>query len=227
VEAVSAAGSGVQSISSRKPTSQELRVNIGCGTAAAEGWVNFDNSPTILVSRLKLGKRLFGVPQWPANVHRHDVLKGLPFEGDRVSYIYSSHTFEHFTFRQALSVAKECFRVLRQGGVLRIAVPDLKGLIRDYENDPDPLASHRFVERLLLQHSWRDALHPGAHHSQMFDSRSLQQLFRLAGFACPRECGFRESAIPDISNIELESRRSESLYVEAEKPGGSSPGQVV
>lgn len=196
---------------------EDLRINIGCGTAVAEGWWNVDNSPTIVLSRLKIGKRLLGVPDWPSNVHRHDVLKGLPFADGTVSCIYSSHTFEHFTFEQSLSLARECWRVLRPGGVLRIAVPDLELIIRDYQRDSDPLASHKFVERLELLHNWRDALHPGNHHSQMFDSRSLTELLRRAGFPAPKKCAFAESQIPDILGVELESRRRESLYVEGEK----------
>lgn len=195
----------------------ELKVNIGSGISGVPGWHNLDNSPTILLSRIPFGRQLFRTPDWPADVRRHDVKKGLPFSDDSVSYIYSSHTFEHFSWERSLQVAKECYRALRMGGVLRIVVPDLQLMVREYLQDSRPLASHRLLERLSLGRNLHDWIHPGANHSQMFDEKSLIHLFEQAGFERPLAAGFRESRIPDIAQIEMESRRRESLYVEGVK----------
>jgi predicted SAM-dependent methyltransferase len=193
----------------------ELKLNIGCGTSGIRGWVNIDNSPTILLSRLPFGRRLFGTPDWARDVRRMDVRKRIPFPDSSVSCIYSSHTFEHFTYEESLAVARECFRVLRAGGVLRIVVPDLGILVRDYLVDTaDPKASHRLISRLLLTASVRDMVHAGAHHKQMFDARSLVHMLQEAGFPAPEVSAFRSSRIAEIAEIEDESRRSESLYVE-------------
>ncbi|MGD0792413.1 MAG: methyltransferase domain-containing protein [Terriglobales bacterium] len=194
----------------------ELKLNIGCGTSGIEGWVNIDNSPSILLSRLPLGRRIFRTPDWPRGVRRADVRKRIPFPDSSVSCIYSSHTFEHFTYEESRAVARECFRVLRPGGILRIVVPDLGILVRDYLADTaDPMASHKFVSRLLLTTSVRDIVHAGAHHKQMFDARSLAHMLQEAGFPVPELSTFGRSRIDEIAEIELESRRSESLYVEA------------
>jgi len=194
----------------------ELKLNIGCGTSGIEGWVNLDNSPSILLSQLPLGKRIFRTPDWPRDVRRVDVRKRIPFPDSSAWCIYSSHTFEHFTYEESRTVARECHRVLRPGGVLRIVVPDLGILVRDYLADSaDPLASHRFISRLLLTAGLRDIVHAGAHHKQMFDARSLVHLLREVGFPAPEVSTFGSSRIAQIAAIELESRRSESLYVEA------------
>jgi len=197
------------------PANMELKINIGCGLSGAHGWCNIDNSPTIPLSRLKLGRLLFRTPAWPKDVRRYDVKKGLPFADQSVSCIYSSHTFEHFSWAESLAIAKECFRVLRLGGVLRIVVPDLQLIAREYLRDSDPMASHRFVDRLLLSHSIHDLFHRGAHHSQMFDESSLIALLRQAGFEQPAVSSFMQSRIADITLIELEQRKHESLYVES------------
>ena len=129
----------------------ELKLNIGCGTSGIDGWVNIDNSPSILLSRFPFGRRIFRTPDWPRDVRRADVRKRIPFPDSSVSCIYSSHTFEHFTYEESLAVARECFRVLRPGGILRIVVPDLGIMVRDYlAGVADPMASHKFVSRLLL-----------------------------------------------------------------------------
>jgi len=194
----------------------ELKLNIGCGTSGIEGWVNIDNSPSVLLSRLPLGRRIFHTPDWPHGVRRADVRKRIPFPDSSVSCIYSSHTFEHFTYEESRAVARECFRVLRPGGVLRIVVPDLGIMVRDYLADTaDPMASHRFVSRLLLTPNLRDLVHAGAHHKQMFDARSLAHMLRGVGFLAPELSTFGRSRIAEIAEIELETRRFESLYVEA------------
>jgi SAM-dependent methyltransferase len=195
----------------------EIKINIGCGLSGIPGWVNIDNSPTILISRIPLLRRLAKVPAWPRDVRRLDVLKGLPFADATVQCIYSSHTFEHFTFDESLALSKECLRVLRPGGVIRIVVPDLMLIVKEYLADQAPLASHRFLDRLSLGHSFRDIVHPGSNHSQMFDQRSLVHLLRTAGFTNPEISSFRQSRIPEIEQIELEVRKGESLYVEAQR----------
>lgn len=192
-----------------------VSINLGCGTSAVPGWHNLDNSPTILLSRLPLLGRRFA--PWPKDVRRCNALKGLPFAGDSVDHIYSSHMFEHLTWEQSLVVAKECFRVLRPGGVLRIAVPDLRTMIERYQRDSSDNASQGFVASLHLRGTWRDILHPGANHAQMFDARSLLHLLRQAGFRDPQSSKFGSSRIPDIAAVELLERKGESIYAEAVK----------
>ena len=195
----------------------ESKINIGSGLSGAPGWYNIDNSPTVWLSRLPLGRQIFRTPDWPKDVHRHDVRKGLPFADRSVRYIYSSHTFEHFTWDESVVVTLECFRVLQPEGVLRIVVPDLGLIVREYLQDGDPRASHRFLSRLSLSHSVHDLIHPGSNHSQMFDERSLVHLLSETGFAQVGVSHFMESRIPDIGDIELAVRKRESLYVEAVK----------
>lgn len=197
--------------------SAEIKINIGCGLSGIAGWHNLDNSPTIWLSRIPVLNRVLKTPPWPRDVRRYDVRKGLPFLEGSVRYIYSSHAFEHFTYVESLAIAKECFRVLAPKGILRIVVPDLGRIVTEYLADPAPLASHKFLSRLSLNHSLQDIVHPGSNHSQMFDGKALQHLLSEAGFARPEISEYRRSAIPEIDQIELEVRRRESLYVEAEK----------
>lgn len=195
----------------------EIKINIGCGLSGIAGWHNLDNSPTIWISRIPLVSRLLKTPAWPRDVRRYDVRKGLPYQADGVRYIYSSHAFEHFTRRESLAIATDCFRVLASGGVLRIVVPDLAVIVHEYLTDASPQAAQTFLSRLSLNHSLQDFVHPGSNHSQMFDAKSLVYLLQEAGFARVEVSSYRKSAIPEIDQLELEVRRRESLYVEAVK----------
>lgn len=197
--------------------SNEIKINIGCGLSGISGWLNLDNSPTVTLSRIPLLNRLLKVPAWPRDVQRYDVRKGLRFADGSVRYIYSSHTFEHFTDAESLAIAKECFRVLAPEGILRVVVPDLELIAREYLADPNPRAAQTFLSRLSLNHSLQDVVHPGSNHSQMFDGKALVFLLRQAGFERAAVSSYKESAIPEIDQIELEVRRNESLYVEARK----------
>ena len=196
-------------------TATELKINIGAGLSGVPGWFNIDNSPTIAISRIPLAAKVLKTPNWPKDVRRVDVRKGLPFPSESAHYIYSSHTFEHFTWAESVSVAQECYRVLRPGGIIRIVVPDLKLIARQYLQDNDPLASHRFIQRLSLSHTVADLVHPGANHAQMFDERSLFHLLQTAGFEMPELSSFMTSRIPEIAFLDLEQRKGESLYVES------------
>jgi len=195
----------------------EIKINIGCGLSGISGWHNLDNSPTITLSRIPVLNRLLKTPAWPRDVRRYDVRRGLPFANGSVRYIYSSHAFEHFTGAESLAIAKECFRALGPHGILRIVVPDLELIAREYLADFSPLAAQTFLARLSLNHSFQDIVHPGSNHSQMLDGKALVQLLRDAAFEKVTVSCFGQSAIPEIDQIELEVRRAESLYVEAEK----------
>ncbi len=55
----------------------------------------------------------------------HDIRKRLRFENDSVAAILAEHVIEHVPFLQAMGFFKECLRVLKPGGVLRVAFPDV------------------------------------------------------------------------------------------------------
>ena len=55
--------------------------------------------------------------------------KRLPFEDRTFDYIFSEHQIEHVTYRDGLSMLHECYRILKTGGRIRVATPDLETLI--------------------------------------------------------------------------------------------------
>ena len=62
----------------------------------------------------------------------HDLRRGIPFEDDSFDVVYHSHVLEHFDRRGGATLLMECARVLKSGGILRVAVPDLERSVVGY-----------------------------------------------------------------------------------------------
>lgn len=60
----------------------------------------------------------------------------LPFESSSLEFIFSEHFLEHLFFDEALSLMRECYRILKPFGVIRTCVPDAD--LRTYES-PEPI----------------------------------------------------------------------------------------
>ena len=150
--------------------------------------------------------------------------KGLPFADQSVGVVYSSHMLEHLPRADAVRFLVECRRVLRADGLLRLALPDLRGMAKRYLASTDPLAADIFVEATMLGlesrprgAGWLIAAVSGAPHRWMYDALSVQHLCRKAGFTQVCECRYREGRCPDLARVE---HREESFFVEA---AGSRP----
>ena len=91
-------------------------LNLGCGNhySTAQEWTNID-----FVSSGK-------------NVIAHNLLKGIDFPANTFDLVYHSHVLEHFSKIDGENLIIECFRVLKPGGILRIAIPDLEQISKKY-----------------------------------------------------------------------------------------------
>ncbi|QDU98010.1 class I SAM-dependent methyltransferase [Lignipirellula cremea] len=95
-------------------TSSPRLLNVGCGTHWHPEWTNVD-----LVSHS------------PA-VQQADLRRGIPYADGEFDAVYHSHVLEHLDPADGVAFLRECCRVLRPGGVLRIAAPDLETIAREY-----------------------------------------------------------------------------------------------
>jgi predicted SAM-dependent methyltransferase len=195
----------------RKERIRNLRyVDIGCGRNVHKDFINIDYlwHPEVDVC-------------W-------DVKQGIPFPKSSMKGVFVEHCLEHFSLPVAFAVLKECWRVLAPGGLLRIIVPDAELYLELYhkqrhgdenalfpfqesESFNDMFSPIMSVNRVFYQD--RDS--PSGHRF-MYDFQLLKLLLHRLGFASARKVNFREGRDP-ILLIDSESRRSESLYVEAEK----------
>jgi predicted SAM-dependent methyltransferase len=172
-----------------------LRLHLGCGGEAKEGWVNID---------------LIGDPVELA----WNLAHGVPFDDSSVSAIFHEHLLEHIPLRAGIGFMDECFRVMEPGAIMRIGVPDAGRLLESYNGDrsylerihPGRPTGMLAVQELFYWHR----------HMTMYDEETLALLFRAAGFEDPkaREYGDTElERAPDTA-----WRAPETLYMEARKP---------
>lgn len=127
-------------------------LNVGCGNRFHSDWVNID-----VVAQGK-------------DVIEYNILKGLPFEDAAFEVVYHSHVIEHLPKQMAQPFIRECHRVLKKGGIIRIAFPDLEVIARNYlqtleevATQPDALTHSRYnwmqlelMDQMVRNHSGGD-----------------------------------------------------------------------
>jgi len=91
-------------------------LNLGCGQrfCADTNWTNVDFHSA------------------HGRVIAHDLKRPFPFADDTFDAVYHSHVLEHFQVNDGRRFIGECRRVLKPGGVLRVAVPDGAQICRLY-----------------------------------------------------------------------------------------------
>ena len=115
-------------------------MNIGCGTVCHPDWINLDIHPS------------------GSHVRRWDATEGLPCGDGEVEVCYASHVIEHLHPADAEGLLRQCHRVLKNQGIVRIVVPDLEGLVREYvsalarvdRGDTQAFADHEWIIMELL-----------------------------------------------------------------------------
>ena len=88
----------------------EPKLQIGGGWCQKEGWLNTD------IMRLP-------------NTMFMDATRRFPFDDGAFQYILCEHMIEHVSYENAGIMLRECHRVMRAFGVIRIITPDLRAML--------------------------------------------------------------------------------------------------
>ncbi|HET9074374.1 MAG TPA: methyltransferase domain-containing protein [Solirubrobacteraceae bacterium] len=194
------------------------KLHLGAFDQVVDGWINTDVTPHLVLARIPgAGALLHRVGRLSSERYaayrdgrfarlRHlDLTRRLPFPDGVLAAVYSSHTFEHLQRDAAERAIAECHRVLRPGGVLRLAVPNLDNIVAHY----DPADPDAFVYGIFQGASARDNRH--ARHWWHYNAVSLGARLRAAGFSEVTQCDYRQGRCPDLERIEY---REWSLFME-------------
>jgi predicted SAM-dependent methyltransferase len=210
-----------------------VKLNLGCGSVQPQGWVNVDYSLGARLSEIPFYNfinrrmKLFdidpdGHPRvWDDKIYIHNLNKKFPWENNSVDIIYCSHTLEHFSKQEGLTFLRECHRIMKKGGILRIIVPDLKNFVEEYA--AGKMRADDFVANLGVLYEKKNnrlknllmtiSQFP---HRCMYDTEALSNILTSIGFVVESKQPFK-SDIPDIRDIEWGERTEHAVIVEGKK----------
>jgi predicted SAM-dependent methyltransferase len=193
------------------------KLQVGSGTTLLDGWLSTDINPRTDETAYL------------------DATSRFPFEDETFHYVYSEHMIEHIPWKDALFMLRECCRVLKRGGTIRVATPDLKVLLDLYAGADGPLKERyvRWITDNFLEdvdvykpafvinnafHNWG--------HQFLFDADLLAMALRRAGFEDIRQVRTGDSEDPHLRGIESHGKNIdaddmamfETMVFEARRP---------
>jgi predicted SAM-dependent methyltransferase len=172
------------------------RLHLGCGKNVLPGWANVD---------------LDG----PSPVIKWDLTSPLPLPPDSVSLIFNEHFIEHITREHGRNLLRDCHRILKPGGVLRISTPSLKKLIDEYlSNRTSEWSDVNWIPKTPCQ-----MMNEGMRlwgHQFLYDVPEFERLLSECGFAQITHVPWRESQHSELRNLECRPFHQE-IIVEAIK----------
>ena len=175
----------------------ETFLHVGCGKRILPGFINIDLGPEADM--------------------RIDVRQGLPFADESVDGVFSEHFLEHLTLDEGTRFLRECRRVLKRGGRVRVATPDLDHTVMKYQSDwqnqdwmrefgYDWIPNRCYMLNLAMR-EWE--------HRWLYNEEELRRIALAAGFADVRRCTLGVSDEPALAGLEY---RQDSVVVELTKP---------
>lgn len=113
-------------------------INLACGGKLCrnEGWINADHNPSA------------------RDVMHVNLLGKLPFPDNSFDVIYHSQFIEHLSPDLGLAFMKECNRILKPQGVVRVVTPDLRNQALEYLHTLSNVIAKPDHESAKLRYQW-------------------------------------------------------------------------
>jgi len=177
---------------------QMTKIHLGSGRKIIKNWINFDveNYPGVVVV---------------------DLRNGIPLADGSVSKIFSEHAIEHFDKKTGYFLLKECYRVLKSGGSIRIGWPDLGLILWSYLFHNPRHKKHILphIENGLVFGHWDEILSDRLfswEHRYAYTAKHLKGLMVKIGFKNVRkkpfmksDYGFKQDTHSDPVTVYLEA----------------------
>lgn len=144
-------------------------------------------------------------------VVRMDATERFPLPDASLDYIHAEHMIEHVSWSKGQDVLAECRRVLKPGGVVRLATPDLARLISIYTGESGAEGEHYL--QWARDRFFSDAPHDSPvfllnnnmrawGHTFLYDEDLLLVAMADAGLVDIVRCELGESNHQHLSSIE-------------------------
>jgi predicted SAM-dependent methyltransferase len=183
-------------------THPEPKLQIGAGPNNLPGWLNTDIEP--------------GQDQAYLNA-----TKPFPLPDRTFHCVTSEHVFEHLSYADGKRMLQECYRILKPGGRLRIATPDLEKFVGLFSSQQTPEKAH-YLDQKRRRWKWPqqqtdrsgflNLMFSSWGHRFLYDPDTLRDALATAGFQSIQQFPAGESGDPVLQRVEV---RTEGPYKEA------------
>lgn len=166
-------------------TKEGLFLHLGCGPNVFEGFVNVDK----FVQKP-------GIKSW-------DIGK-IPLPENSVDSIYSSHSLEHLNIRDGIKALRNWYKILREGGTLYLAVPDLREICKKMATDSKENVQSWWIYTLFGYQAPTESKgldvpdEPGQYHMSGYTGETLKHELIGAGFDEINMFGYDGYGTPSI-----------------------------
>lgn len=168
-------------------------LQIGCGKNLIPDWLNADYSPRF------------------HEVIYMDATKPFPFPDNSVDYIFAEHMIEHVTYTDGQKMLKECHRVLKPSGRIRVSTPNLNNIAL-LMSRPVTAECANYIRQVSAKYIPLNKRHlPGFvvnnffwdfWHWFVYDPDTLSQALEEAGFLPERQLISGVSTVPKLCELE-------------------------
>lgn len=199
------------------------KLHLGSSKHLLDGWLNTDLIP---------GR----------NVMQMDATAQYPFETNSFDFIFTEHMIEHVPYPAAINMLKECYRVLKPDGVIRVVTPDLAKILNIYPHPKEELGqkylnwmSSKFTPDITEDHVAHmvNAFFRLWGHQFLYDGPTLTTTLVKCGFSNIEKFELGRSKHSDLQNLENTSRypdgllNYESICLEATKTQAETNSHCV
>ena len=169
-----------------------MKLHLGCGERYLEGYIHIDLGDFDHID--------YQIPVDDLSV----------FETNSIDEIYASHVIEYFDRNEVKILLKEWNRVLVDGGILRLAVPNFETLIKVYELTGS-------IDDILgpLYGKWNATNETTIYHKTVYDKESLTKVLEDATFKEIREWDWQS----DFASINYDDH-SQAYFPHMDKKNG-------
>ena len=200
-------------------TNKVKKLQMGCGPNPIAGFFNTD---------IKIQNGVYYV----------DECQPLPFRDETFHYVFLEHNFEHLSYHDGRNLLRECYRVMKPGGILRLTMPCLEFLMDIYLH-PETELNREYMKWHFdwfdkeMYGDFKDELSPALlisnfmrkwGHKCIYDRSTIKRCLELAGFKDVVFCEVCQSKHSELRDLEHHQNvipekfnKMETMCLETEK----------